>query len=385
MKQILLLLLLFLLVIYASKSYSSELSSYEQLKQSWQIYKSYFIQNDGRVMDFYSNSITTSEGQSYALLRSVWLNDKNTFDNVLNWTNSNLKVRGDNLYSWKWGENKNGEWTIIDRSNATDADEDIALALILAYEKWNDKKYLAQAKNTLKDIWNKTVVNIKGNNYLTAGDWATKDENIKLNPSYFSPYAYRIFAKYDNKHDWLSLVSSSYDVLNKASQQSAFYLPPDWCYINKKTGNITIDKQINPKESDYSYDAIRVHWRIALDYILNNDKSALNYLNKSTKSLIKYWEINDNLPTAVTIDGIIREPHDSYAIYGCALPAIALVNKKVGKEIYHKKIAAEYIKGFWANPKDYYSQNVIWFGLSTFYNIGKKPALSKRGLVNLLN
>jgi endoglucanase len=350
----------------------SELSSNEQLKQSWKTYKSFFIQDDGRVIDFYGNNITTSEGQSYAMLRALWHNDKEIFDKALNWANNNLKIRGDNLFGWKWGQNNNGEWSIIDKASATDAEEDIALALILASKKWNNDCYKTQARAILKDMWDKEVINIKGKNYLTAGDWAVHDVNVKLNPSYFAPYAYRIFATIDKDHDWNSLVDSSYEVIKEASSFSVFYLPPDWCYINKNTGEITIDKTINKKESDYSYDAIRTHWRIALDYILNKDPRAYDYLKKSTKFFIDYWEINGSLPTSVTVDGVIRKGEESYAIYGAVLPAIAIINPQVAKKIYHQKLAADYIKGFWGNPKDYYGQNLVWFGIALWQNVDSK-------------
>lgn len=385
MKHLILLLLFCTLSLSCVKVYSSELSSYDQLIQSWEVYKNFFIQGDGRVIDFYANNITTSEGQSYALLRSVWLNDKCTFDTVLTWSNSNLKVRGDNLFSWKWGENKSGQWTILEKASATDADQDIALALILASEKWKDTKYLDQAQNILKDLWTKEVIKIKDSYYLMPGDWAGADENVKMNPSYLAPYAYRIFAKYDKSHDWMKLVDSSYEIITVSSSLSVFYLPPDWTYINQKTGTITIDKEINPKESDFSYDAIRTLWRVSLDYLLYKDDRALDYLNKSTKYLIKYWEVNNSLPTSVTIDGIIRKPEESFAIYGAALPAIGITNDQVAQEIYHQKLASQYVKGFWANPKDYYAQNLIWFGMATWININNKnKPLSERGLANLL-
>ena len=386
MRHFILILILLICFLFASRTISSELNSNNQLRQAWETYKSFFIQQDGRVIDFKGNNITTSEGQSYALLRAVWMNDRSTFDKVLNWSNSNLRIRGDNLFSWKWGEDKNGQWTILDKSSATDADQDIALALILAYEKWNDKKYLAQAQLILNDMWNKTVINIKGDNYLAAGEWAINKENVKLNPSYLAPYAYRIFAKYDIKHDWNSLVKSTYIVLNKTSDLSACNLPPDWAYINKKTGQISIDDIITPKESDYSYDAIRTQWRIALDYVLYNDKKALKYLNKSTDYLIKYWESYGILPSSIAADGSTRNESESYPLYGAILPAVGLINKNVAMDIYNKKINAEYVKGFWANPKDYYTQNITWFGIALWNDINNngKP-LSKRGLVNLLN
>lgn len=364
---------------------NSNESCSQVLTESWETYKSFFIQSDGRVIDYRSNNSTTSEGQSYALLRAVWVNDRNTFDNVLSWTNRNLKVRGDDLFGWEWGKNKTDQWTLLDKSSAADADQDIAIALILAYEKWNDEKYLTQAKKLIANIWSELVIEIKGKNYVIAGEWAKNEENVKLNPSYLSPYAYRIFAQYDKKNNWKSLIDSSYEVLNESSNLSVFYLPPNWAFINKKTGTITIDKDVNPKESDYSYDAIRTQWRISLDYLLFNEKRALKYIQKSTNYLIKYWEINKVLPANITADGVIRELNGSYAIYGANLPAIALVNPQAAREIYHKKLASEYVKGFWGDPKDYYAQNIIWFGVALWSNVDlKKDPLSKRGLVNLI-
>jgi len=366
----------------------SENNSCNSLSQSWESYKDYFIQEDGRVVDFIADNITTSEGESYALLRAVWLNDKTSFDTILKWTNNNLRTRGDNLFSWKWGKDDKNKWGVLDKESATDADQDIALALIMAYETWKNPQYLNQAKNILKDIWNKEVITIGTSNYLLPGPWAIYDDNVKINPSYFAPYAYRIFAKYDSKHDWISLVDSSYDFLNKASNLSIFYLPPDWAYINKQTGQITVNDDITNKESDFSYDAIRVMWRISFDYMLNNDSRALEYIKKSTKYLIKYWILNKNLPGSVNISGIVTRIADdhSFATYGAVLPAIDLVDKDIAREIYLNKVSATYMKGFWANPKDYYGQNIIWFGLLLWLNNSNDTdnQLYKKDIFNLL-
>ncbi|MGD9580767.1 MAG: glycosyl hydrolase family 8 [Vampirovibrionia bacterium] len=386
MKQFILFIIVLVLLAPTSLACASNESCSELLTESWNTYKSFFIQSDGRVIDYRSNNSTTSEGQSYALLRAVWENDKETFDNVLSWSNRNLKVRGDELFGWEWGKKDSGEWILLDKSSATDADQDIAIALILAYDKWNDEKYLDQAKKLINNIWKELIIEIKGNYYVTAGEWAKQEDNVKLNPSYLSPYAYRMFAKYDKNNDWLKLVDSSYEVLNQTSELTVFYLPPNWAYINKNTGKLSIDKEVNAKDSDYSYDAIRTQWRISLDYLLYGDKRALKYIEKSTNYLIKYWEINKVLPASITADGVIRELNGSNAIYGANLPAIALVNPQIAREIYHKKLASEYVKGFWGDPKDYYAQNIIWFGVALWTNIDNKDnPLSKRGLVNLIN
>src|SRR5690606_28500903 len=81
-------------------------SQYTLMNASWDRYKSKFINPDGRVLDFSQNEITTSEGQSYAMLRAVWIDDKQTFDHVWQWTKDNLKREDNNLFGWKWGERK---------------------------------------------------------------------------------------------------------------------------------------------------------------------------------------------------------------------------------------------------------------------------------------
>src|SRR5450759_5509645 len=55
------------------------------LAAAWSGYKDRFIQPDGRVIDFQRDQMTTSEGQSYAMLRAVWMNDRPTFDLTWRW------------------------------------------------------------------------------------------------------------------------------------------------------------------------------------------------------------------------------------------------------------------------------------------------------------
>ncbi|MCP4432681.1 MAG: hypothetical protein GY806_17040, partial [Gammaproteobacteria bacterium] len=87
---------------------------FNDLDGLWNYYNYTYI-SGGRVVSLDEGGITTSEGQSYAMLRAVWSGDRETFDSVWAWTQKNL-LRLDNLFSWKW---KN---TILDKNAATDAD-----------------------------------------------------------------------------------------------------------------------------------------------------------------------------------------------------------------------------------------------------------------------
>src|SRR4051812_14788728 len=115
----------------------------EMLKESWVAYKERFIQGDGRVIDLKAEGISTSEGQSYALLRAAWIGDQQAFDRILEWATNNLihNARPDSLFGWRWGKRDNNSWGILDSATASDADEDTAFALFLAADKWRDHKY----------------------------------------------------------------------------------------------------------------------------------------------------------------------------------------------------------------------------------------------------
>ena len=75
---------------------------------TWQRYRDRFIQADGRVIDWENDDQrTTSEGQAYAMLRALLIDDRETFDRVLNWGEQNLARRDDDgvlidhLWAWK--------------------------------------------------------------------------------------------------------------------------------------------------------------------------------------------------------------------------------------------------------------------------------------------
>ena len=246
--------------------------------------------------------------------------------------------------------------------------------------------YRNAALDILPDLWKQEVVLVNGVSYLLPGEWADDGDKIKLNPSYFAPYAYRIFAKYDKTNKWENLIASSYSVIKASSALSVFNLPPDWCYMDKKTGEISLTQDATNTESDYSYDAIRTHWRIAMDCILNNDNRAFDFLKSSTKFLISYWKVHKTLPGSVSPAGVVRKDADSAAIYGAVLPAIAVVDTNMATEMFYTKLSATFVKGFWANPQDYYAQNMIWFGIALWINTDRYLAnpLSDRGLANLL-
>lgn len=340
-----------LLFVINSPSVSKEFS----LSDSYLFYKSYYMSKDGRIMDPQKQHISTSEGQSYMLLKSLLMCDKETFDLVYAWSKNNLQ-RQDALFSWLWGENKSGDYKILDPNSASDADIDISFALILAYEKWGEQKYLDEARLIINSIWNNETREIYGRRVLTPGVVQNCCEKVELNPSYFSPYAFKLFQKYDPIHNWNALTDSSYDLIEEASKASAIGLPPDWFVL--ENNKVVLENN----RSNFSYDAIRVFPRALLDYKMTGDKRALQILKKSD-FFVNQWESTGNIYTNYTKNGEIQKDGKFFGSVAILVSAINVSNEKVAKEIYNKEIYPQFKnKTYWCEKKEYYAQNLLWFG-----------------------
>lgn len=341
----------------------------------WTAYRD-TIQKDGRTLDRDRNYLTTSEGQSYSLLRAVWMDDKQTFDRVWRWTENNLQKReGDSLFAWLWGQNEEGRWDVLRSegggNSASDADQDIALALIFAHKRWNQDHYLEEALKVLEDIWEEEVILVNGRPYLLAGNWANDEPLPTVNPSYLFPAAYPIFAEVDPSRDWMALKDTSYDVLEKAtwnalSENNTPGLPPDWVGLDPVRGEIR--PSMHPdKTTDFADDAFRVLWRVALDAKWHNDPRAFSYLNRLT-FFEKEWAEKGRIYGRYTHGGEALTDDESASMYGSVVAHFSVVNPPFAEAVYREKLSAYYDPDT-ENLRDnlgYYAQNWVWFGFAYY-------------------
>lgn len=337
--------------------------------KSWNYYKKIFINDDGRVIDYQRDSVTTSEGQAYAMRRALMMRDKKTFDKTYNWVKNNLQHKNDKLFAWLWGPKEIGtgggiNYKVIDQNGATDADVEIAIALILASKIWQQESYMEDALAIINDIWNKETIVIKGERILVAGFNQKMDKYVEVNPSYFMPIGFRIFAEVDEKHNWQLLVNSSYVLVNLCIDNIKSGLPPDFFYINKATGQIILVEG----KSDFSYDAIRVFYRFYVDYLLTGDSRAEKILSKS-KFFIDRWKRDGIFYTNYKQNGEPKDYNESLGSIALLLPVIKYYDKHVALDIYRRKILMNYhFEGYWGDPLDYYAQNLVWFGVWLYQN-----------------
>ncbi len=346
-------------------------SNRELLVESWDSYRRRFIQRDGRVIDYEASDRSTSEGQAYAMLRAVLIDDAATFALTLNWGENNLRRLEDgkpvdNLWAWKWGRTGDGSWGPIDKNFASDADIDAITALIFASRRWNRPEYLKLAKTKLQDLWEYSTVVGQNKRYLLPGPKAAfiRDSSIFiLNPSYFAPYAFRLFAQVDLERDWLSLVDTSYEVLEDSTQLSAVNLPSDWVALNAETGEYQPLPADSPIKSVYSFDAYRVWWRIALDASWFNSSRARSYLEQNIQHPLKLWREQSSIPARINLEGEALVNYEATSQYAMLYAASMLIDPELAQELLEKKLLPQYQQEVWDDNEAYYTQNLAWLGL----------------------
>ena len=342
-------------------------STRTQLQFAWNHFRDNFIVSYGQVVDPQTD-ITTSEGQSYAMLRAAQMNDRDTFQGVWLWTQHHLQHRiDDKLVSWRW---EDGQQT--DSANATDADLDIALALIFASQRFAEPAYLEDARRIIADIWKQTVVEIDGRYYLLPMEQslARRDNYFLLNPSYFSPAHYRIFADVDpvRRSQWLQLAEDTYTILGDR-------LPTNWLLVDDETGEISsASRYIAQGDADlFGYDAFRTFWRVGLDALWYDTERSKRYLEEMSQMFLTDWRLHGNFSDLYTSTGQRTRNNENLAISAGILSALRVgAPLEVASDVYNQILFEELVVdeedeyAYWGDQDIYYDANWVWFGVALF-------------------
>ena len=143
----------------------------------------------------------------------------------------------------------------------------MAYALLMAGQQWSDSTYTTAGVTMANAIMAHEV----SGGVLEGGDGF--NNATELNPSYFAPSYYRVFAKATGNNAWMTVVDQSYTILAAAS--GSYGLVPNWVNTSG-TGISSVDSKNGPY---FGYDASRTPFRIALDWCLNGETRAQKYLN----------------------------------------------------------------------------------------------------------
>jgi len=297
-----------MLFIFSSLLFSSQKTSAE----AWENYKHKFIQEDGRVVDYYNNAITHTEAIGYTLYFSYKLNDTKTFTKVYSWYKNNIKKNRYNLPGWKWGQNQNKEWGMLDLTSATDSNLWIAYSLMLMNEKKPNEMYAFDAQELLKAVKKHQIVTLNARTYLLPWEkQLNNNQNIKLNPSYFIFEIFEYLAKKENDQIWSNLIRSSKQLLKEA-RFSSLELNSDWFIYNIK------ERKQAPLKKDilFGYDAIRIPLHILRSSLTKIEKKALLKPYKNYVKMMKDYPL-----------GVVNLSKGSISLYNLSYGHLAIYIK----------------------------------------------------------
>lgn len=227
---------------------------------------SHYEISSGRVVRWDQGGDTVSEGQAYAMLLAVALDDRTRFDAVWSWTKQHL-MQPSGLLAWHWQGGK-----VVDPQPAADADLDAAFALELASQRFDQKADRVAAAMLAGDIVANETVVVPGGRVLAAGPWATSP-TVYSSPSYASPEELIYVGLLGtDAADYAAMASTA------RAQDSVLLgpntLPPDWITVNTSgQAEPTVPPQVSGGVV-YGFDAVRmpIRWASSCD---RSDRAAV--------------------------------------------------------------------------------------------------------------
>lgn len=248
---------------------------HELVVATWQGYKQNYIfcgedcgNNSGLVFDPNIGYQAVSEGVGYGMLMAVMMDDQATFDIIYDAAHEYMLDPRTGLLNWRVDNTGN----ITGQSSATDAEEDIAVALIFAqtlvergeWEQHATIPYDERATEILDAIY---LYEVADGRYLTPGDgWGGQGQEI-MNLSYFMPAWYRIYDDFEGGDRWIAVLDQGYMSLY-ATDGAELGLAPDWSTAD---GRAAFDycenngRSLDACRYEMTFDAIRVPWRVGVD------------------------------------------------------------------------------------------------------------------------
>jgi len=297
-------------------------------------YKSYKASNllpecNGGIRTASENSSETKvESMGWAMIIAAYMGDKTTFDGLYKYYKS--KVQGHGMMAWR--TTCGG---VSDGGSASDGDLDVAFSMVVAAWQWGDS-YSAEATKIITTV-KKLIVNCSGTSVIAGGmgGMSTYGGCQETDISYHTPAFFRCFADFTKDDAWSKLADDTYILLNNGANKTTG-LVPDWQTLSGGAAGGRIHS--------YGFDACRVPWRIALDYLWNGNEKA-----KAWCTTISDWAYKigpQNIKDGYTLDGSPTGRNHNMAYVG-GFAVAAMCNSQEVSDAFGKEVARMSYDNYW--------------------------------------
>lgn len=273
----------------------------------------YYIKTPGTT----TSALTVSEAHGYGMMTFALMagdnpygdpDAKKIFDGMFKVFEDHPSRYGDHLMAWAFGSDGNGGETFgTNTSAATDGDLDIAYALLLAHTQWGSDgeiDYLSKARLVIEDI--KTFeMNEKNHMVMIADNLYWADPNLQESdcPSIYylsrcsdwMPDHFRPFKEATNDNFWDVAIDTVYSIYNHIIDMYSPNTALTPGFINY-SNHAPYAYGNNNENLDFTYDACRVPWRMATDFVHYNKEEPKEIINKTSNWIMSStnrdpWEI----------------------------------------------------------------------------------------------
>jgi endo-1,4-beta-D-glucanase Y len=266
---------------------------------------------------------TVSEGIGYGMLLAAYAGDKRLLDGLWGYYKSKADVNG--LMNWcryqcsNTGTGCGGGGT----GAATDAEFDVAMALLIAEYQWpaatSPYDYQTEAQTIIANI---RIHEMHPTTYQTLNGDMWGAGNTCRNPSYQAPAYFKQYALNDPSAPagfWNNCVAASYSMLN-TNKHATTGLVSNWC------NDLAVANGCNGP-NEYGYDACRNPWRMATDFIWNNESNASGICDPMTNWLLPIGSTNVKGPRSQAGgNGVSTGYHNTTFVSTYALAVMAATN-----------------------------------------------------------
>jgi endo-1,4-beta-D-glucanase Y len=346
----------------------STMSFYNQWKQRY-VKKSicsdsYYIwsENSGK------NNQCVSEGQGYGMIIVVLMSGYDTaaqkiFDGLFRYYKEHPSKRSNYLMSWA----QTKYCFKFEESSAADGDIDIAFSLLLAGSQWSNGgtiNYVEEANSIIHAI-REQEVNKKTFTILQSNSIETDSKDyFDMRSSDFIPSEIRAFAITDTG-TWNSVLDQNYKLFNflQKTYSKEIGLVPDFIQnISSKPKPAKKFYLESKYDGMYNYNACRVPWRIATDYIVHGDNRAKQFVEPINKWIRETTENNpDNISAGYTLSGDDLRTRNFEALsFICSFSISAMVDIK--NQAWLNRLW-DYIINFRLEDFDYYDNSIKMLNL----------------------
>jgi len=319
----------------------------------WTSYTATFMDGQIRVIDRDAGDRTTSEGQAYGMFFALVANDRERFDKLLRWTETNL-AEGDltaRLPAWLWGRGTDDRWAVLDANSASDADVWLAYTLYEAGDAWRDPRYTRLAEALATRIADEEVVQVRaiGPVLLPGARGFVHDDKYRVNASYLPLQLFIALGQRQARGPWTAIADTIPRIVRASAPRG---VATDWMEIGPG-GAFT-------PSSHGSYDAIRTYlWAGVLDPATPSRDTLLQSLG----GMVNVVREKRKPPASVNASGAVHDANGPIGFAAALVPYLEAVGETRLAREQRARVhdARDTRTGLLGRPAKYYDQNLALF------------------------